>query len=130
MWLADFTPAELRLRARQVLTVGAQLVVQETNSHGRTRRAAGGQDREETSFLNTVSETTPGNFIGKETNNPNHEAERVTHRNEPKNTEWIEAKGDSSLLGRGNEDYLALDTLRSLEYPLNPRKLSKFCHLI
>src|SRR2546429_9624369 len=80
---ADFTPAELRLRARQVLTVGAQLVVQETNSHGRTRRAAGGQDREETSFLNTVSETTPGNFIGKETNNPNHEAKRVAHRNEP-----------------------------------------------
>src|SRR6266566_6190951 len=51
----------------------------------RTRRAAGGQDREETSFLNTVSETTPGNFIGKETNNPNHEADRVAHRNEPQN---------------------------------------------
>jgi hypothetical protein len=80
------------LRARQVLTVGAPLVIEETDSYGRTR--AGGQDREETSFSHAISETAPGNFIGKETNNPNHEAKRVTHRNEPENSEWKEQRMD------------------------------------
>ena len=32
----------------------------------RARRAAGGQDREETSFSDTITETSPGNFIGKD----------------------------------------------------------------
>ncbi len=107
-------------------------MIQNGLGHNRARRITGTQKQNVVASLHfsVTPFTTPGDFIGKETINPNHEAERVTHRNEPKNTEWIEAKGDSSLLGRGNEDYLALDTLRSLEYPLNPRKLSKFCHLI
>jgi hypothetical protein len=76
---------EFRLRAREVLTVGAQLVIQETNSHGRTRRAAGRQDGEKASLSDTISKTTPGNFIGKEAVNPNDEAKRVTRGNEPQN---------------------------------------------
>ena len=73
------------LRARQVLAVGAQLVIQETNSYGCTRRAPRGEEGKETSLADAIAETTPGNFVRKKTGNPNHEAKRVTHGNEPQN---------------------------------------------
>ena len=54
------------LRARKVLTVGAQLVIQETNSYGRTRCARRGKEGEKASVTDTIAETTPGNFVRKE----------------------------------------------------------------
>src|SRR5436853_5855880 len=107
-------------------------MIQNGLGHNRARRITGTQKQNVVASLHfsVTPFTTPGDLIGKETINPNHEAERVTHRNEPKNTDWIEAKGDSSLLGRGNEDYLAQVTLRPLAYEMNTRKLRKFGHLI